>query len=151
MYITGNMPFILICAICIFSVWVIFVIKGLCVRRSNALIVGGIRDIFLLNSHGFWMINFAVRFYYEVFLVLCISSLISLRKDTQEHAIPELNKEHDPDAQHAKTDRALAIIMLLIIVLSILYASWRVFRRYHSTANVRLWLMGLLRGGWCKR
>ena len=115
------------------------------------MIVGGIRDIFLLNSHGYWMINFAVRFYYEVFLVLCVSALISLRKDKQEHAIPELNKEHDPDAQHAKTDRALAIIMLLIIVLSLLYASWRVFRRYHNVASVRLWLIGLLKGGWCKR
>ena len=42
------------------------------------------------------MTNFAVRFYYEVFLVICVSSLISLAKDKQEHAIPEMNKDYDP-------------------------------------------------------
>ena len=80
MYITGNMPLILIFAMVIFGVWALSVIKGLCVRKSNTIITGGIRDIFLLNRHGYWMINFTVRFFYEIYLIVCVSCLISLRK-----------------------------------------------------------------------
>ena len=129
MYITGNMPLILISAMVIFGVWTLSVIKGLCVRKSNSIFTGGIRDIFLLNRHGYWMINFTVRFFYEIYLIMCVSCLISLRKAYQEHVIPELNAEHDPDSGHALNDKALAIIMLCLVIFALLYAVWRVFRR----------------------
>ena len=51
MYLTGNMPFVFMFAIIIFGVWCLALLKDLCVKRSNGIFKGGIRDIFLLNNH----------------------------------------------------------------------------------------------------
>lgn len=143
MYLTGNMPFILIMAMAIFVAWAAFTFKGLCVRRCKSIPYVSIRDIFMLNSHGHWMVNFAVRFFYEVFLVACISALISLRKETQEHAIPELNKAHDPDSDQAIIDRTLAAGILVLCSLFIGFAFVRVARRFCKPADIRNCLTNL--------
>ena len=122
MYLAGNMPFVLLATVLIVSLFCLAIIKKGCVRASNKAVEGGVRDIFLLNNHGHWMVNFAIRFYYEVFLIICVSSLIALSKERQENVIPELNAQHDPKASHSALDRKLAISLLVLVGLSLLVA-----------------------------
>lgn len=129
MYLAGNMPMIIVCSMVILSAWCLALLKGYCVGRSNNFFKGVVRDRFLLFSHGAWMTNFTVRFWYEAFMTICISTFISLNKEAQENVIPELNDEYDSEAKHAKFDHSMAVILLLLILATLLFASLRVLSR----------------------
>ena len=92
MYLSGNMPVILLALILTLILTLLSAFKATCVYAMNKGSPGKgcIRDIFWLNSHTQWFINFGVRLLYEAYLISCMSCLISLRKDHQEHVVPEL-------------------------------------------------------------
>ena len=130
LYVAGNMPMLLIAATVILGLWLLSLVKSYIVKNTNNAIPGGVRDIFLLTNHSNWLINFAVRFLYEVFMIVCISSLIALQKERQENVIPEYNIEHDPDAGHAIFDRVLAICLLIIVLMTLAFSTFRLAQTY---------------------
>ena len=130
LYIGGNMPVVLIAAAVILGLWVVSLAKGFVVKSTNHAIIGGVRDIFLLNRHPSWLVNFAVRFLYEMFLIVCISCMISLSKESQENLVPEYNEVHDPEANHAKYDIAMAYGLLVISLSALVFVFYRFFKTY---------------------
>ena len=95
MYHSGNMPMIMILAFIVAILVLIGFIKLYLLKSIP------VREIALKNDHFSWMLNFALRFYLEVFLIVCMSSMIALLKERQENVIPEYNEPHDPDTSHA--------------------------------------------------
>ena len=74
MYHFGNMPMLILAAIVIVVLILLAFVK--LYFTKNTLV----REIMLKNDHFRWMLNFALRFYLEVFLIICMSSLIALSK-----------------------------------------------------------------------
>ena len=133
MYIWGNTPSLIILAFVIFAFWGLSFLKDIFVNSTNRVCVGWIRDRFMLNKHSAWMTNFALRFWYEAFIFVCISVLISLNKSEQENVVPELNEKHDPESEHAQIDKIVASILLSMILATLIFALWQVMAEYFLT------------------
>ena len=129
MYVWGNMPSILVLAFVIFAFWGLFLLKDIFVKSTNRVCVGSIRDIIMLNKHFAWMTNFALRFWYEAFIFVCMSVLISLTKSAQENVIPELNEKHDPESKQAQIDKIIAFTLLMMILVTLAFALWQVMAK----------------------
>lgn len=136
MYMAGNMPSILITAACIFAIWALTALKGYCVQRYYQKSSDRTLSRFLVRNHGHWMVNFSVRFLYEVFMVICLSALISLQKDSQQDALTPLRNKHDHDSDQAVFDRVLAVFVIILVAVSILYACYRVVKRCVEPADL---------------
>ena len=80
MYMVGNMPILIAVSIALICVGIIVKIKDEVVRKANSNMKHCFRDIFLLIDHSSWLINFAIRFLLEVFLIVCIACMISVSK-----------------------------------------------------------------------
>ena len=74
MYHSGNMPMLMLTAIVIAVCILLGFVKLYFMKNTP------VREIMLKNNHFSWMLNFALRFYLEVFLIICMSSLIALSK-----------------------------------------------------------------------
>ena len=133
MYIWGNTPSLIILAFVIFAFWGLSFLKDIFVNSTNRVCFGWIRDRFMLNKHSAWMTNFALRFWYEAFIFVCISALISLNKSEQENVVPELSEKHDPESEHAKIDKIVASILLSMILATLIFALWQVMAEYFLT------------------
>jgi len=148
LYIWGNMPSLIVLAFVILAFWIIALLKGSCTTHTNRAFEGSVRDIFMLNKHAVWMTNFAVRFWYEAYIFVCMSVLISLTKSGQENVIPEMNDEHNPESKHAKVDKALALILLVMIVATLALAIWRLVEKNYLTGvfdKTNRWCLDLAR------
>jgi len=68
-----NVGILLYFGAAIFVVWVFAAVKDWYVKTRYPT-----RSIFLLHRHEPWVFNFGVRFFYEIYLELCICTFVNL-------------------------------------------------------------------------
>lgn len=129
MYLMGNIPMLVLFALGMTCCLACALGKRLIVKNVLRSAKASVRDIFLLQDHVSSMVNFAVRFMLEVYLVVCISSLISLSKERQESSITESQVKHESSETHSIVDIVFAGLTFTAIALMIIVVSCKLAKK----------------------
>lgn len=132
MYLIGNLPMLVLFALGMACFLAFAIGKRLIVKNVNRSAKASVRDIFWLQDNVSSLLNFAVRFMLEVYLVICISSLISLSKERQENSISGSQVKHESSETHSIVDIVMASLTFTAIALMIIVVSYKLIKRIYK-------------------